>query len=80
MEYEGDSDTNYDWCTWNNSEGISKGTGRLGNRRTRGDHLDYNIVKIGQNTEKSPRDETSCHSNSNEKLSANACGKILKRE
>ena len=35
---------------------ITKGTGRLGNKRTSGDHPDYNITKIGQNTEKSPGD------------------------
>ena len=28
--------------------------GRLRNQRTRGDHTNYNIIKIGQNTEKSP--------------------------
>ena len=27
-----------------------KGTGRLGNKRTNGDHPDYSIIKIGQNT------------------------------
>ena len=35
---------------------IFKGTGRLGNKRTSGDHPDYGIIKIGQNTEKSPGD------------------------
>ena len=30
------------------------GTERLGNKRTGGDHLDYSIIKIGQNTKKSP--------------------------
>ena len=31
-------------------------TGGLGNKRTSGDHPNYCIVKIGQNTEKSPGD------------------------
>ena len=31
-------------------------TGGLGNKRTSGDHQDYSIVEIGQNTEKSPED------------------------
>ena len=33
-----------------------KKTGRLGNKRTSGDHSDFSIVMIGQNTEKSPAD------------------------
>ena len=28
----------------------------LGNKRTSGDHLNYSIIKIGQNTAKSPDD------------------------
>ena len=32
------------------------GTGGLGNKRTSADHLNYIIIKIGQNTEKSPWD------------------------
>ena len=37
-----------------NPKGLVKGTGRLGNRRTIRDHPDNCIIKIGQNTEKSP--------------------------
>ena len=33
---------------------IGKGTGRFGNKRISGDHPDYSIIKIDQNTEKSP--------------------------
>ena len=33
---------------------INKRTGRLENKRTRGDHPNYYIIEIGQNTEKSP--------------------------
>ena len=36
--------------------GIGKGTERLRNQRTIRDHPDYNIINIGQNTEKSPGD------------------------
>ena len=32
-------------------------SGRLGNKETRGDHPDYSISKICQNSEKSPGDE-----------------------
>ena len=51
MEHEHDSDTNCNCCAWNDPQSIGKGTRRLGNKRTRGNHPDYSIVK---NTEKSP--------------------------
>ena len=35
---------------------IGTGTGRLGNTRTSGDHPNYSIVEIDQNTKKYPRD------------------------
>ena len=35
---------------------IGKRTRGLENKRTIGDHPNYNIVEIGQNTEKSPGD------------------------
>ena len=35
---------------------IGTGNGGLGNKRTSGDHQNYSIVEIGQNTEKSPGD------------------------
>ena len=54
MEHEGDGDTNCIWCTWNNPQRLVKGAERLGNKRTSGDNSDYSIIKIGQNTEKSP--------------------------
>ena len=38
------------------SKDLVKGLGRLGNKRTSRDHPDYSIIKIGQNTEKSPAD------------------------
>ena len=54
MEREGDGDITCDWCTWDNPKRIGKGTRRFENQRTSGDHPDYSIIKIGQNTEKSP--------------------------
>ena len=54
MEHESDSDTNCNWWAWNNTQSLGKGTGRFKNERTSGNHPDYSIVKIGQNTEKSP--------------------------
>ena len=38
------------------TKGLCKETGRLGNKRTSGDHTNYYIIEIGQNTEKSPGD------------------------
>ena len=54
MEHE--SDKNFNWHAWNALQRFGKGTGRVRNQRTNSDHPNYNITKIGQNTEKSPRD------------------------
>ena len=56
MEHKSVDDTNCNWCAYNNLQMMSKGTGRFGNKRTSGDHPNYIIIKIGQNTEKSPVD------------------------
>ena len=74
MEHEVDSDTNCNWCTWNNPHKIGKGTGRHGNKRTSGDSPDNSIIKISQNIE-----ETCCHLNPSEKPSANTDGKNVQK-
>ena len=51
MELAGDSDTYCNWCFWNNPQRLCKGTGRLRNQRMRGEHSDYSLIMIGQNTE-----------------------------
>ena len=56
MKHKDDGDTNCNWCTRNNLQRIGKGTGRLRNQRTNGDHPVYSVIKIGQNTEKCPGD------------------------
>ena len=56
MEHESDSDTNCNWCSPYSHQRIGTGTGGPGHKRTNGDHPIYNIVEIGQNTEKSPGD------------------------
>ena len=56
MKYESDGDTNCNWCARCSHKRIGKGTGRLGNKRSSGDHLNCSIVKIGQNTDNSPVD------------------------
>ena len=46
-------DTSCNWRARYSHQMISKGTGGLGNKRTSGDHPNYSIVEIGQNTEQS---------------------------
>ncbi len=54
IEHEGDGDTIYNWCTWANPQRIVKETGKFVNNETNGDLPDYGIIKISQNSEKSP--------------------------
>ena len=56
MEHESDNDTNCNGCSQYSHQRISTGTGRVGNKRTSGDHPNYGNVEISQNTEKSPGD------------------------
>ena len=56
MEHESDGDTNSNWCAWCSHQKIGTKTRGLGNKRTWGNHLNYSIIKIGQNNEKSPGD------------------------
>ena len=56
MENETDNDTNYYLCTRSNPQRIVKGAGRLGNKKISGEHPDNSIIKISQNTAKSPGD------------------------
>ena len=53
MKYEGDSDANCRWCTWNDPQRIGKGTRKLPIQRTSRDHSNNCITNIGQNIEKS---------------------------
>ena len=55
VEYHGDGDTNCRWCTWKSPQRLVKETRGMVNRSKNQD-LDYSIVKIGKNTEKSPGD------------------------
>ena len=48
--------TNCNWYSWYSYERSDTGTGELGNKRTNEDHPNYSIIKIGYNTEESPRD------------------------
>ena len=54
--HESDGDTSYDWCSWYSHQKSGTRTGRLGNKRTNGDHPNYSIIKIGQNTFKNVGD------------------------
>ena len=55
-EQEIDGDTNCNWSSWRSQKSIGTGTGGLRNRKTSGDHSNYSIIKIAQNTEDSPGD------------------------
>ena len=52
MEHESDGN----WYVWYSHQRIGIMTGGLENKRTNGNYQNLNIVKIGQNTEKSPGD------------------------
>ena len=56
MEHESDGDTNCNWCARSSHQRIGTGTEGLGNKWTSGDHLNYRIVEVSQNTEKSTGD------------------------
>ena len=80
MEHELDSDTNCNWYAWNNPQRLGKGTGRLRNQRTSGDHSDY-ITKLYYNwpeywEESWRHEEIWCSLNSIERPSANTDVKI----
>ena len=56
VEHESDGYTHFNWCSWYSHQKIGTRTGGLGNNGTSEDHPDYSIIKIGQNTKKSPGD------------------------
>ena len=56
MKHESNGDTDSNYSTWDNSQRITKGSGGLGNNRTNGDIQTTALLRIDQNTEKSPRD------------------------
>ena len=56
LKHESDGDINCNWCSWYNHQRTGTKTEGLRIKRTRGDYPNYSIVKISQNTEKSPDD------------------------
>ena len=46
MGHEGAGDTICNWRSWNKPHRLGEGTGSLGNKRTSGDHPDYNTVLL----------------------------------
>ena len=56
MKYESDGDTNCNWTTQYSHQRIGTGAGGPRNKRTSGDHQNYSIVEIGENTKKIPGD------------------------
>ena len=53
-ELEGEGDINFSKSARNNPQRFGKGTRKYRNQGTSRDQSDYSIVKIDQNTEKSP--------------------------
>ena len=56
MEHESDGYTNCNLCARYSHQRIGAGTGGLRNKRMSGDHPNYSIIEISQNTKKSPGD------------------------
>ena len=56
MKHESDSDSNCNWHTRYGHQRIDTRTKGFGNKRASGDHPNYSIDEIGQNTKKSPGD------------------------
>ena len=56
VKYESVGYSSYNWWSWYCHQMIVTGIGGLRNNRTRGVYPNYSIVKIGQNTTKSPGD------------------------
>ena len=56
MEYESGVYSPCNWCSWYSHQRIIKGMRDRGNNGTSGDHPNYCIIEIGQNTEKNPGD------------------------
>ena len=56
MEHVSDGDINRNWHAQYRHQMIFTGTRGLGNKNTSGDHPNDSIIKIRQNTEKSPGD------------------------
>ena len=54
MEYERDGDTDFNKYTRNNPKRHGKGTGTLVKKQTSENHPNFSIIKINENTEKSP--------------------------
>ena len=53
MEHENNGYTYGNWFSYCSYKMIDTGTGWLENKRTRGDHPNYCVIKIGQYTEES---------------------------
>ena len=55
-EHESEGDISCNWRSLFSHQRIGTGTGGFGNKRTSGNHQNYIIVEIGQNTKKCPWD------------------------
>ena len=82
MGYERDSDSYCNLCARDNPQNINKENWILTILRTSGEKSDDCVIKISQNSEKSPGDneETYCHLNSSEKPTSNTGEKKFLKE
>ena len=80
-KHESDADTNCNWGARYSHQIIDEGTGGSGNKRSSGNHPNYIIIMIGQNTEKKSSSlvDTYCLSNFGEKSSTNTVVKNSQR-
>ena len=53
MEHESDGYTNKNCCSWYRHQRIVTRTGGCEDKGNREDHLNYSVIKIGQNPKKS---------------------------
>ena len=60
-EHEDDCDTNNSYHARNSHQFLGKETGWIKNQRKNRDYTDRSNDKIGENSQKSPDEETCCH-------------------
>ena len=76
MEHEEDGDTNCGWCTWNNPQRVDIETRNSLDLEIRGQGYTNQTIVFYRSARILIRVlENCCHSNSSDKLSANADGK-----
>ena len=52
LKHEREGNTNFKWSPWYRHQVFGTGTGKVGIKKSSGDHPNYSITEIGQNGEK----------------------------